>query len=156
FGGVLLLAPWSVALLGRALLLPVRLAAPLVGWLVGKVVQRSAGRMAAAVCGLSAVLLAVLGLKSLTWSLRAEVRQFAAAALDDRLFLRTAPVTPAAAARLAALPGVARLDLFEGEERGGGFLLRGLAVASANGTGGALEGDPELARRYADERVRTL
>ena len=156
FGGVLLLAPWSVALLGRALLLPFRLPLPLASWLVGKVLQRAPGRVAAAVCGLSAVLLALLGLKSLTWSLRAEVRQFAAAALDERLFLRTAPVEPERAAALATLPGVARVDLFEGEERGGGFLLRGLAVDSANGEGGALEGDPELARRYADPRVRTM
>ncbi|MBL9078941.1 MAG: ABC transporter permease [Planctomycetes bacterium] len=156
FGAVLLLAPWSVALLGRALLLPLRLLLPMASWLVGKVVARAPGRVAAAVCGLSAVLLALLGLKCLTWSLRAEVRQFAAAALDQRLLLRAAPVTPELAARLATLPGVARADLFEGEERGGGFLLRGLAVESANGRGGALEGDPELARRYADERVRTL
>jgi putative ABC transport system permease protein len=156
FGGVLLLAPWSVALLGRVLLLPFRLVAPMAAWLVGKVVARSAGRIAAAVCGLSAVLLALLGLKSLTASLRADVQQFAAVALEQKLLLRAAPVRPERAAQLAALPGVERADLFEGEERGGGFLLRGLDVASANGRGGALEGDQALALRYADTRVRTL
>ncbi|MBX3463828.1 MAG: ABC transporter permease [Planctomycetes bacterium] len=156
FGGVLLLAPASVAVLGRVLLLPFRLLTPMAAWLVGKVVARSAGRVAAAVCGLAAVLLALLGLKSVTASLRADVRQFAAAALEQRLLLRAAPVRPELAARLAALPGVQRADLFEGEERGGGFLLRGLALESANAAGGALEGDPELARRYADPRARTL
>ncbi|MBL8730490.1 MAG: ABC transporter permease [Planctomycetes bacterium] len=156
FGGVLLLAPWSVALLGRLLLLPFRLVMPMAAWLVSKVVARSAGRVAAAVCGLSAVLLALLGLKSLTASLRADVQQFAAVALERKLLLRAAPVRPELAAGLAALPGVERADLFEGEERGGGFLLRGLDVASANGSGGALEGDQALALRYADTRVRTL
>jgi putative ABC transport system permease protein len=156
FGGVLLLAPWSVALLGRLLLLPFRVLMPMAAWLVGKVVARSAGRVAAAVCGLSAVLLALLGLKSLTASLRADVQQFAAVALEQQLLLRATPVRPELAAQLAALPGVERADLFEGEERGGGFLLRGLDVASANGRGGALEGDQGLAERYADTRVRTL
>lgn len=156
FGGVLLLAPHSVAVLGRVLLLPVRLLAPMAGWLVGKVVARSAGRVAAAVCGLSAVLLALIGLKSVTASLHAEVGQFAAQALDDRLFLRAGPVVPEAARQLLSVPGVRQLDLFEGEERGGGFLLRGLDVESASGRGGALEGDQELVRRYADPRGRTL
>jgi putative ABC transport system permease protein len=156
FGGVLLLAPRIVALCGRLLLLPCRLFAPMASWLVGKVVTRAAGRIAAAVCGLSAVLLALLGLKSVTVSLEAEVHQFAAHALDGRLFLRTSPCRPEVAAGLAGVPGVVQVDLFEGEERGGGFLLRGLDVESAAGRGSALEGDPSLARRYTDERVRTL
>ncbi len=156
FGGVLLLAPWSVALLGRLLLWPFRLVMPMAAWLVGKVVARSAGRVAAAVCGLSAVLLALLGLKSLTASLQADIRLFAAQALENRLLLRATPVRPELAAKLASVPGVLQVDLFEGEERGGGFLLRGLDVASASGPGGALEGEQPLALRYADTRVRTL
>lgn len=156
FGGVLLLAPWTVALLGRLLLLPLRLLMPMSSWLVGKVVARSAGRVAAAVCGLSAVLLALLGLKCLTASLRADVQVLAAEALEGCLLLRAAPVRPELAAQLAGLAGVQRVDLLEGEERGGGFLLRGLDVASASGDGGALEGEQALALRYADTRVRTL
>jgi putative ABC transport system permease protein len=156
FGGVLLLAPGSVASLGRILLLPCRWLLPMAGFLVGKVVTRAAGRVAAAVCGLSAVLLALLGLKSVTASLRADVRQFAAAALEQRLLLRAAPVRPELVAQLAAVPGVRQVDAFEGEERGGGFLLRGLDVRSASGVGGALEGDQALTQRYADPRLRTL
>ena len=156
FGSVLLLAPGAVALLGRALLLPCRLVFPMSSWLVGKVVTRSAPRVAAAVCGLSAVLLALLGLKSLTGSLRAEVDVFAAEALHERLFLRAVPQLPATVAKLAAVPGVLQVDAFEGEQRGAGFFLRGLDVASAGGHGGALEGAPELARRYADPKKRTV
>ncbi len=156
FGSVLLLAPGLTSLLGRVLLLPLRPWFPLSAWLVAKVVTRSAGRIAASVCGLSAVLLAVLGLKSITHSLHAEVGAFARQALVGRVFLRCQPNTMAAVAPLAALPGVARVEAFEGEERGGGFLLRGLAAAAAVGADGPLEGDQELLRRYTDERVRTL
>ncbi|HEB52840.1 MAG TPA: FtsX-like permease family protein [bacterium] len=156
FGGVLLLAPGLTSLLGRALLLPFRAFSPMATWLVGKVLKRSAGRVSAAVCGLAAVLLATLGLKALTASLDAEVRTFARAALDGRYFLRCEPVRPAAAAALGEIPGVARVDAFEGEERSGGFLLRGLAVAGAAAEGGPLEGHAGAARRYVDERVRTL
>lgn len=156
FGSVLLLAPWLVALLGRALLLPARLLWPMAGWLVAKVVARAPGRIAAAVCGLSAVLLALLGLKSLTASLRADVDQFAAQALVGRQFLRSSPTTPEIARQLASVPGIAHVELYEGEERGGGFLLRGLDVTSAAGRGGPLEGDQALAARYVDPQVRTL
>ncbi len=156
FGSVLLLAPQLVVWLGRVLLWPLRLLAPLSGWLVAKALQRNPGRIAAAVCGLSAVLLALLGLKALTYSLRAEVDQFSARALDGRMFLRIGAATAAQAAQLAQVPGVAGVDLCEGEERSGGFVLRGMAVASLAGDGGALEGQPELVRRYADPRIRSL
>ena len=49
-----------------------------------------------------------------------------------------------------------RVEVFEGEIRSGGFLLRGLAVESVAGSGGPLEGEPVATRRYADERARTL
>jgi putative ABC transport system permease protein len=156
FGAVLLLAPGITSLLGRALLLPLRPLFPMASWLVGKVLARSAGRIAASVCGLSAVLLAVLGLKSITHSLHADVGVFARTALQDRAFVRCQPVTVEAAQRLATLPGVQRVEAFEGEERGGGFLLRGLAVEVVGAADGPLEGDQALLQRYADRKVRTL
>ncbi len=158
FGTVLLLAPGLTSWLGRALLWPVRPLFPLAGWLVAKVVARSAGRIAASVCGLSAVLLAVLGLKSITHSLHADVGVFAQKALVDRVFVRTQPITIEAARQLAALPGVAAIEAFEGDERSGGFLLRGLAVEAVAGPGGPIELDaePRALHRYADARIRTL
>lgn len=156
FGSVLLLAPGITTLLGRLLLLPLRPLFPMASWLVGKVLARSSGRVAAAVCGLSAVLLALLGLKSITHSLRADVHAFGAAALQQRVFLRCQPLPPDALQALAALPGVLRVEPFEGEERGGGFLLRGLGAAAVAGAGGPLEGDQALLHRYTDERARTL
>jgi putative ABC transport system permease protein len=156
FGGVLLLAPGLTAMLGRAMLLPFRAFSPMATWLVDKVLKRSSGRVSAAVCGLSAVLLATLGLKALTWSLRAEVRQFGEAALTNVMFLRTEPMTSLRAQKLAELPGVRQVDAFEGEVRSGGFLLRGLAVASAGGHSGPLEGRQAAMFRYAGTRDRTL
>lgn len=156
FGSVLLLAPGITTLLGRALVLPGRLVFPLAAWLVGKVLARSAGRVAAAVCGLAAVLLALLGLKSLTASLERDVDNFAAQAIDGRAFVRCQPALPATVRQLAQVPGVVRVDAFEGEERGGGFLLRGLAVEDAGAAGGPLEGEPRALQRYVDARARTL
>lgn len=156
FGGVLLLAPRITSLAGRALLLPLRPLLPMSSWLVGKVLARSAGRVAAAVCGLSAVLLALLGLKAVTASLRGDVYQFATQALDERLFLRCQSTTADVAAGLAAVPGVRLVEPFAGDERSGGFLLRGLAVEAAAAAGGPLEAGQQLVQRYTDPRVRTL
>ena len=156
FGTVLLLAPGITSLLGGALLLPVRPLFPMAAWLVGKVVQRTAGRIAASVCGLAAVLLAVLGLKSITHSLHADVGAFAGTALVQRVFVRCQPTTAEAAQRLAAVPGVAGVEAFEGDVRSGGFLLRGLDVRAAAAAGRPLEDDQQLARRYTDDRVRTM
>lgn len=156
FGGVLLLAPGLTSWLGRLLLLPLRPFLPMSSWLVGKVLARSAGRVAAAVAGLAAVLLAILGLKTVTHSLHAEVSRFAVTTLRERVFVRTSPTPPAALAALATLPGVERVEVFEGEDRSGGFLLRGLAAASAAGRDGPLEGDQTTLRKYADEKVRGL
>ncbi|MCB9879537.1 MAG: ABC transporter permease [Planctomycetes bacterium] len=156
FGGVLLLAPGITTLLGRALLLPFRPLMPLATWLVAKVLKRSAGRVAASVCGLSAVLLAVLGLKSVTASLTADVREFSRAAMDDRAFLMVESKTRDEVAALATLPGVTGVDAFEGTVMSGGFLLRGLDVAAAAGRDGPLEREGALVHRYTDDRARTL
>jgi len=156
FGGVLLLAPGMTSMLGRVMLLPCRAFSPMAAWLVDKVLKRSSGRVSAAVCGLSAVLLATLGLKALTWSLRAEVKQFGDQALTNVLFLQTEPVTLAAANKLGELAGVRQVDAFEGEIRSGGFLLRGLSVESAGGYRGPLEGRQAALFRYAGTRDRTL
>ncbi|CAE7946569.1 macB, partial [Symbiodinium sp. KB8] len=155
FGGVLLLAPGIVAIFGRLVLLPFRAFSPMAAWLVDKVVQRSAGRVAAAVCGLSAVVIAMLGLKALTMSLRAEVRNFDDQALAGRMFLRTHPVSPDAARGLAEVPGVLAVEAFEGEQRGDGFQLRGLATAAIGNDGAPLEGLPALLARYDSDRARS-
>ncbi len=156
FGSVLLLAPSLTAWLGRALVWPLRPFLPMAAWLVDKVLARSSGRVAAAVVGLSAVLLALLGLKSITAALREDVHRFSLAAIDDRAFLRCQPTTPEVAARLTAVPGVVHVEAFEGEERSGGFLLRGLSAASAARPGGPLEQDPRFLARYTDTKARTL
>lgn len=156
FGGVLLLAPGLTTVLGRVMLLPFRPFAAMSTWLVDKVLQRAGGRVAAAVCGLSAVMLATLGLKTLTGSLEAEVRQFGRAALRDVLIVQCEPTDLATAQQLAEVRGVRRVDAFEGEVRDGGFLLRGLRLESAAAEGGPLEGHAGAARRYADQRGRAL
>ena len=99
FGGVLLLAPGLTTLLGRALLLPLRPFSAMATWLVDKVLKRAGGRVAASVCGLSAVMLATLGLKTLTGSLEAEVGQFGREALRDVLIIQCEPTDAAEPAR---------------------------------------------------------
>lgn len=156
FGGVLLLAPRMTALLGRVMLLPFRSFSTMATWLVDKVLKRSSGRVSAAVCGLSAVLLALLGLKTLTGSLQAEVSVFGRAALDNVLFIQCEPTTASNAQKLGQVAGVRQVDAFEGEVRSAGFLLRGLSVESSAGRGGPLEGSQAAMHRYVDERDRTL
>lgn len=156
FGSVLLLAPGLTSGLGRVLLLPLRAVSPMAAWLVHKVLGRSAGRLAASVCGLAAVLLAVLGLKSLTHSLHAEVSVFGARALERRVFVTCQPSEVGAVRAAAGVAGVASLEIFEGEERGGGFLLRGLDTAAAGGRDRPLEQDQRLLAAYDDPTRRTM
>ncbi len=155
FGAVLLLAPMMVAVLGRVLLWPVRLLLPLPAWLVAVELRRGRGRVAASVCGLGAVLVALLGLQGITAGLRAEVREFGYEALEERLFLEGPAVTPAVALTLGAVPGVDRVEPEEGQVAQG-FLLSGLAPELAAAAGSALEADPAALRRYADPARRTL
>ena len=154
-GGLMLAAPPLVRWVGWLLLRPLRVAAPLAAWLAQTVLRRSAGRVAAAACGLAAVLLAFLGLNSLTESLREEVRVFARDALDGRLFLEGVPMTPATARSVLAVEGVAAVEPEHGRV-GESFLLSGLALEDAAAAGGALEQDQSLVRRYGDTRRRTL
>lgn len=154
-GGLLLIAPAAVAVLGRLVLLPLRVAAPLAGWLCGKSLQRQRGRIAASTVGLAAVLLAFLGLHSITASLQGEVNQFADAALEGRAFVEAPLRTAADCEAWAKLPGVAAVEPIVGEVHGA-FLLRGLDVRHVGGKGGALEGDQARLRRYVDGTVRTL
>lgn len=155
FGGLLLLSPVLVVALGRVILWPLSLPWALAGFLCKKVLQQRPGRLAAAVCGLAAVLLALLGLKSLTASLRAEVNEFAREALDDRVFLEGDPMTPEVAETLRSVEGVAAIEAQEGLVLPG-FLLGGLSLAAIADRDGALEAFPELQRRYADTERRSL
>ncbi|MEC7582674.1 MAG: FtsX-like permease family protein [Planctomycetota bacterium] len=154
-GGLLLLAPVTLAIGGRVLLWPVARFVPLASWLCRKSVDRQSGRIAAGVVGLSAVLLAFLGLKSLTTSLRGDVREFAVEALNQRAFVEVPASTAESCADWAEIPGVAAVEPIEGEVAGP-FLLRGLAVEHAASRGGALEGHQDLVRRYAGTKARTL
>src|SRR5262249_59011099 len=108
------LAPAALAVLGRALLVPVGLLLPLPAWLCRKTLQRQAGRIAAGVVGLAVVLLAFLGLKSITASLRGEVDQFAAAALTGCAFVQVPARSAAVAAAFAKVPGGAAVEAVEG------------------------------------------
>ncbi len=160
-GGLLLLAPYALALAGRFVLAPLAQFWPLPAWLCRKTVERQAGRIAAGVVGLAAVLLAFLSLKSLTASLAGDVDVFSYSALVDRAFVEF-PVRSAAATRdFAAIQGVTAVEPIEGEvivggETGQPFVLRGLDVAAAGSPVGALGGEPGLMHRYADTKDRTL
>ena len=154
-GGLLLVAPAVVAVFGRVLLAPFFAFAPLPAWLCSKSVQRQAGRIAASTVGLAAVLLAFLGLQSITASLQADVQRFGAASLSGRAFVEAPPRAAEACALWRDVPGVADVEPILGEVHGA-FLLRGLEARSVARQGGALEGDQDKVRRYEDRTVRTL
>jgi putative ABC transport system permease protein len=125
FGGVLLLAPRTVRAAGRALLLPLRARLRLPCFLADKALQHGPGRFASGVCGLAVVLLALVALKHITHGLHGEVRQFAAVALRDRLFVQGPPMPAARARQLAAVPGVRAVAALQGSVQPS-FLLSGL------------------------------
>lgn len=153
FGGVLLVSPGLVRGLGGFLLRPWR-GRGLAAFLVDKALRRGPGRFAAAVCGLAVVLLAMVGLESLTHALRGEALRFGATAMERRLFVRCAPVSAAEAARaVAGLEGVEAVEIFEGSVEAP-FVVRGLRPEALARPGGPLAGRPELQDRY--RAVRSL
>lgn len=151
FGLVLLASPRLVSWLGTGVLLPLRRVFPLVTFLMVKTLRRNPGRIAASVCGLSVVLLALVSLKSITYALRSEVRDFAVTALDQRLFLETEPVTAEHARTLAQVPGVAAVDPLEGRVQAP-FPISGLGLEVLIRNGGVLEPFPEEASLYLEQR----
>lgn len=154
-GGLLLIAPATVAVGGRLLLLPLAAVRSLPAWLCGKSLQRQRGRVAASVVGLAAVLLALLGLESITAALRHDVVVFGRQALTERAFAEVPARTAADCRAWQTIPGVRAVEPIEGEVAGP-FLLRGFAAEHVAAAGGALEGDQAKLRRYADTAVRTL
>jgi len=107
FFAVLLLSPRVVRLLGGLPLRLLRPKFPLAGFLVQKNLLRSPARLATSVCGLTLVALAMLGMRTLTGSLKGEIRNFGAVALDHRLFLKTTNATKEETWRgLRNIPGV--------------------------------------------------
>lgn len=110
FFGMLLVAPGLVRRAGGALAALAARALPLPVFLVRRELARSPGRVAASVCGLSAVCLAIVTLHSVTSALRGEAVAFGTVALRDRLFVRCDPIEPAAAREaLAPIEGVRRV-----------------------------------------------
>lgn len=154
FGGVLLLAPKLVAWVGQLLLWPMRRIWPLPGFLVTKNLLRNPGRLAASVCGLGIVLVALIGLESITHALHGDVRRFAVDALDQRLFLEfdaTRPLSPVDAAALVEDPHVVAVEALEG--RGlRPHLISGLAVEALARPGGPLADSAERQALYGRER----
>jgi len=148
FGGLLLVSPRLVQLLGRLVLAPIRRRLPLPVFLLGKSLQQSPGRFAASVCGLSVVLMALLALKSITYALRAEVVQFGVVAMHDRLFVKCDPVRVGAARRLLEIDGVVRGEFTTGRVQTR-FPLRGLA---GEDVGILFEDDPARAQEYRASR----
>lgn len=153
FGGLLLMLPRFVRLLGESWLLPLRRLLPLETQLVRKALAGQSGRFAASICGLGIVLLAALALESLTTALHADARAFGKRAMPDTLFVRATPNDAERVAALREIPGVQRVDALRGTVAAP-FLLSGLDSAVM-----ASEGSP-LAGRSADlerfEKVRSL
>jgi putative ABC transport system permease protein len=151
FGGLLLLAPALIRTAGRALLRPLARVWPLPVHLCDKALTRQTGRFAASVCGLGLVLVAWLGLESLTTALHGDARAFGRRALEDRLFVRGEGVTEAAARGLADLPGVRAVDPLLGPVFAP-LQVVGLRPDALARRGGPLAGRAEDLARFAEVR----
>ena len=170
FGGVLLLSPKLVRVGGAAVLYPFERRLPLPTFLVQKAMSRGPGRFAAAVCGLAVVLVALIALKHITYSLRAEVKQFSAQTMDDHLFFairesgatggigatdpentkyRPRRVTDLAA--IQAIDGVRDVEFVAGEVHVG-YLMRGLPLDCLVRDGAPLEDRLGLFDAYRTRR----
>ena len=152
-GGLLLVSPVIIRVGGGLLLSPMRRVWPLPVFLVEKALVRGPGRFAAAVCSLAIVLVALIALKHISYSLRAEVAQFSTRTMDDHVFFEGDPRRPEDIAAIQAIPGVRAVEFFEGEVDAG-FLLRGLSVDALVSQGRLFDGNPESA--YVYRRSRSL
>ncbi|MHC5065033.1 MAG: FtsX-like permease family protein, partial [Planctomycetota bacterium] len=151
FGALLLLVPRLVRTGGEILLRPLRGSWSLPAFLIRKNLAQQPGRFAASVCGLAVVLVAVIALKSITWSLRAEVRQFGARALEGRVFVSGPAVEAEDALAFKDLAGVRSVRLYEGV-RSVPFQLVGIDDEEMRGSEGLLAGSEAMADAYVDER----
>ncbi len=151
FGGVLLLSPGLVRLLGAILLKPIRKFLPLPAFLVQKALSRSPGRFAAAVCGLTVVLVAMVALKHITYGLRGEIQDFAVQAMDRQVFMQGAPQTAERLKFLQKIEGVEEVNLFYGSAKAP-FVLHGLPLASLTRPGAPLAEQAEKAKAYQEQR----
>ena len=119
---------------------PLRRRLPLPTFMVQKILTRAPGRFASAVCGLSVVLVSLVALKHITYALWAEVRQFSAVSMDDRVFLKDDRVVDLGVlAKVQSMPGVERAEFFTGTVNVG-FLLRGLPADCLVREGALLHG----------------
>lgn len=151
FGVVLLVVPGVIRAAGRIVLLPFRSRVPLAAHLVGKSLERQAGRFAASVCGLALCLTAWIALESLTTALHGEARAFASRALDDRLFVRIPPAGAAALARFEGIPGVRSIEPSTGPALVP-VPVSGVDPVHLEAHGGAFADRPDLARRFGEVR----
>ena len=146
-----LLAPGIVRALGRPILALLSPILPLPSFLARKNLLRSPGKLATAVCGLTLVALAGVGIRSITGALKGEVRDFASQGLRGRLFLRCRPVKEETWKSLRGIPGV--LSVLPLEARVGlPFLVVGTDPEELARPGGPLQGKPGLVRAMKEER----
>ncbi len=151
FGALLLLVPRLVQVGGEYLLRTLPSKWALSAFMNRKSLAQQPGRFAASVCGLAVVLVAVIALKSITWSLRAEVRQFGERAMENQVFVSGTAVEAEQALAFAELPGVASVQIYEGV-RNVPFQLSGIDDASLRMPGGLFADSTAMADAYTSER----
>ncbi len=149
---ILLLSPRVVRWLGLLPLGAFRFLTPVSTFLVRKNLLRSPGRVASAVCGLTLVALAMLGMRAFTGSLKEELRRFASVAVAGHVFVKTQTALPEARwSGLRALQGV-RTVLPLSAVVAMPFRCIGTDAAELGKPGGVLHGRPKLMERMLHER----
>ncbi len=151
FFSFLLLAPRIVKILGSVPLAASRVFFLLGAFLVKKNLFRSPGRMATSVCGLTLVGLSLVGVKSITGSLKEEIRNFAAHGLERRFFVRCEPCGKEVWRKVASLDFV-QYVLPLGARIHAPFLIIGTDMNGLSAEGAPLYGRKGLIEKMKRER----
>lgn len=151
-----LLLPVALSTLCAFVARPLTALYPLAGRLSTRAMRDAPARIGVSACALGLVAAGFVGLHGMTSSLRAEVTTWADEAVVDKAWVRGLPPTEFTALRdhLLAFPGVV------GVEKGSARQFAPFLVLAGDGPGmrgyGPFASDPELLRRFDDERTIVL
>ena len=151
--GTPLVVPAIMGRLSRRIAEPFRRLAPFAGLLAGRAIERGPTRIAASVAAIALVTAAFVGLRGITRSLYFETDRWAEQAAVDRVWVGKLPHGTSwgsVAEAFSAYPGVVSVEI--GNERiSSPFRIAGGDVEYMSRFGPFAD-DPELARRFRDER----
>ncbi|MEM6671994.1 MAG: FtsX-like permease family protein [Planctomycetota bacterium] len=148
-----LLLPAALSALCAAVARPLAGVAPLAGRLAVRSMRDAPARVGVSACALGLVAAGFVGLHGMTASLRGEVTNWSAEALDDKVWVKNLPPTSFEELRehLSGFPGVVGVEKASARQYAPFLIVAGSRDGMA-GFGPFAE-DPALSRRFFDERT---